>query len=133
MKGPVVPEEDTIEDVSTQSAVTETVPEPTVEQDDTPLSTTVGPDVISSLETKVEKQALESDNLVVENPAIESGVIVGEETEGQIEIEPGPVTQAVVTSSVTDVAPITTEVEETVGVSEQVTCCCFLLVRNIFY
>ena len=88
------------------------------------------------METKVETQALDSVNLV-EKPAIEPGVIVGEETEGQIKIGPSPVTQAVVTSSVLDVAPITkeaiTEVGEIVGVLEQVTCRSFFFVRNFFF
>ena len=87
----------------------------------------VGPDVVSSVEVKVETEALESDNLVVEKPAVEPGMIVGEEMEGQIEIESSPATQAVVgPSSVSDVAPTATEaiteVGETVGVFEQVSC-----------
>ena len=87
----------------------------------------VVPDVVSSLEAKVETEALDSDNLVVEKTAVEPGMIVGEEMEGQIEIESSPATQAVVgPSSVSDVAPTATEaiteVGETVGVFEQVSC-----------
>ena len=87
----------------------------------------VGRDVVSSLEAKVETEALESDTLVVEKTAVEPGMIVGEEMEGQIEIESSPATQAVVgPSSVSDVAPTATEaiteVGETVGVFEQVSC-----------
>ena len=47
-----------VEAVSTRSAVTETVPKPTVKQDDIPLSTTVGPDVVTSLETKIKTKPL---------------------------------------------------------------------------
>jgi hypothetical protein len=55
---------------------------------------TVGPDfVVSSLEAEVEAEPLESENHV-ERTTIEPGVIVGEETEGRVEIEPTPVTQA---------------------------------------
>ena len=114
------------EDVLTQAAATETVvssPEQTVEHDDTTLST-VGPDVVSSLEPENH----------VERTAIEPGVIVGEETEGRVEIEPSPSTQAD-PASATDAAPITTEaiteVGETVGVLEQVTCGPFIFDRNI--
>ena len=108
--------------VATESVVPSS--EPTVNHDDIPVSTTVGPDVVSSLEaTKVETEPLEFENLV-ERTAIEPGEIVGEETEGHVEVEPSPATQAVPTS-VTDVAPITaeaiTEVRETVGVLAQVT------------
>jgi hypothetical protein len=127
-----------IEAVSTGIAATETVvpsPEPTVKHDDAPLST-VGPDVVSSLEAKVETEPLESEDHV-ETTAIEPGVIVDEETEDRVEIEPSPAIQAV-PASVTvdsDVAPITTEaiteVGETAGVLAQVTSSSFLD-RNIY-
>ena len=117
-----------VEAVSTEIAATETVapsPEPTVKHDDVPLST-VGPDVVSSLEAKVETEPLKSEDLV-EEMAIEPGVIVDEETEDRVEIEPSQAIQ-VVPASVTvdsDVAPITTEamteVGETAGVLVQVT------------
>jgi hypothetical protein len=123
------------EEVSTRVAATETVvpsPEPTIKHDDITLST-VGPDVVSSLEAKVETEPLESETHV-ERTAIEPGVIVGEEADGRVEIEPSLVTQ-VDAASVTDVAPITTEaiteVGETVGVLEQVTCASFIFERNI--
>ena len=124
---------------STRIAATETVvvpsSEPTVKHDDIPLSTTVSPDVVSSLEaTKVETEPIESENLVVERTAaIEPGEIVGEEMEGYVEVEPSPATQAV-PASVTDVAPIMTEaiteVRESVGVLAQVTSSFFD--RNIY-
>ena len=128
-----------IEAVSTGIAATETVvpsPEPTVKHD-VPLST-VGPDVVSSLEAKVETEPLKLEDLV-EKTAIEPGVIVDEETEDRVEIEPSPAIQAqVVPASVTvdsDVAPITTEaiieVGETAGVLAQVTSSSFLD-RNIY-
>ena len=66
-------------------------------------------------------------SIIKDEPIPGSNVaVVGEETEGQIEIESTPATQAVVgPSSVTDVAPTTTEaiteVGETVSVLEQVT------------
>ena len=119
-----------IEAVSTQVDVTETVvplPEPTVEHDEVPpLSTTVGPDVGSSLEVKAETEPLESENIVVERTAIEPEVIVDEQTQDRhVEIEASPTTQAVPVSIV-DVAPITMEAMaeegETVGVLEQVIC-----------
>jgi hypothetical protein len=50
-------------------------------------------------------------------------VIVGEEADGRVEIEPTPVTQAD-PNSVTDVT-------ETVAVLEQVTCASLIFVRNI--
>ena len=96
-------------------AATETVvpsPEPTVKHDDIPLST-VGPDAVPSLEAKIEREPLESENLV-ERTAIEPEVIVGEETEDRIEIEASPATQAV-PASVIDAAPITTEAVTEVG------------------
>jgi hypothetical protein len=107
-------------------AATEAVipsPEPTVKHDEMPLPT-VDPDVVSSEEAKIETEPLESENHV-ERTAIEPGVIVGKETEGRIEIESSPATQAVP-------APITTEaiteVGETVGVLEQVTWIFFFFV-----
>jgi hypothetical protein len=112
-------------------AATEAVipsPEPTVKHDDEIPHSTVDPDVVSSQEPKVETEPLESENHVVERTAIEPGVIVGEETEGRIEIGPSPATQADPAS----VAPITTEaiteVGETVGVMEQVTWVIFFFV-----
>jgi hypothetical protein len=84
---------------------------------------TVGPDfVVSSLEAEVEAEPLGSENQV-ERTTIEPGVIVGEETEGRVVIEPTPVTQAD-PASVTDVA-------ETVAVLEQLTCASFIFDRNI--
>ena len=119
-----------IEAETTQVAATESVPEPTVKHDDIP-PTTVDPDVVSDPEAKVEIEPLDSDKVVVDKTAIEPRVIVEEEsTEGHEEIEPSPVTQAV-PSSVTNVAPIPTEaiteVGETFGVLEQVTC------RSLFF
>jgi hypothetical protein len=72
---------------------------------------TVCPDVVSSLEAKVETEPLESENHV-ERTTIEPGAIVGEETEGRVEIEPS--------HGVTDVA-----------VLEQVTCASLIFDRNI--
>ena len=106
----------------------EIVPEPTVKEDDAPLSTTVAPDAVSSLEAKVEPEPLESDHLVVEKTVVEPEVIVGEETESRIEIEPSTVTE-VVTSSAADVAPIT-GVEETVDVLAQVSS---LFLKSFFF
>ena len=81
-------------------------------------------------EPGIEKEPHESDNLVVEKAAIAPEVIVGEEKEDHIKIEPITATQAV-PSSVADVAPTTTEaitdVGETVDVLEQVTYSIFLL------
>ena len=115
-----------IEAVSTQVDATETVvpsPEPTVE--DVPLSTTVGPDVDSSLESKARTEPPDSE-ILVERTAIEPGVIVDEQTENRVETEASPAATQVVPASVTDVAPIATEaiteVGETVGVLEQVIC-----------
>jgi hypothetical protein len=123
------------EAVSTHVAATETVvssPEPAVKHDDMSLST-VGPDVVvSSLEANVETESLESNHF--ERTAIEPGAIAGEEMEGRVEIEPSPATQAD-PASVTDVAPIATEeiteVGETVGVLEEVTCASFIFDGNI--
>ena len=112
-----------IEAVSTQVDATETVvasSEPTVE--DVPLSTTVVPDVGSSLEANAETP-LESENLAVERTPIEPEEIVDEQSEDRAEVEASPTTQAV-PATVADVAPITTEAvteeAETVGVLEQV-------------
>ena len=109
-----------IEAVSTQ---VDAPPEPTVEHDVPPLSTTVGPDVGSSLEVKAETEPLESDNTVVEETPIEPGEIVEEQTEDRAEAEASPTTLAV-PATVADVAPITTETAteeaETVEVLEQV-------------
>ena len=120
-----------IEAVSTQVDATEIVvplPEPTVE--DVPLSTTVGPDVVSSLEVNTETEPIESDNIVVERTAIEPEVIVEEQTKDHAEIEASPATAQVVPASVADVAPITTEAitgeGETVSVLEQVMLFLFL-------
>ena len=123
-----------IEAVSTQ---VDAPPEPTVEHDDVPpLSTTVGPDVGSSLEVKAETEPLESDNTVVEGTPIEPGEIVEGQTEDRAEVEASPTTLAVPTS-VADVAPITTEaiteVGETVGVLDQVTLSSFFFDRNNIY
>jgi hypothetical protein len=119
-----------IEAVAATEAVISS-PEPTVKHDEIPLST-VDPDVVSSQEAKVETEPLESENHVAERTAIEPGVIVDEETEGRIEIEPSPATQADPAS----VAPITTEaiteVGETVGVMEQVTWVIFFLFETFY-
>ena len=78
-------------------------------------------------------------SIIKDEPIPGSNVaVVGEETEGQIEIESTPATQAVVgPSSVTDVAPTTseaiTEVGETVSVLEQVSFrSLFFFDRNFF-
>ena len=75
-------------------------------------------------EPEIEKEPHESDNLVIEKAAIAPEEIVCEEKEDRIKIEPSTATQAV-SSSVTDVAQITTEaiteVGENVDVLEQVT------------
>ena len=123
-----------IEAVSTQVEATETIvlsPEPTVEQDDVPLSTTVEPDVVSSsLEAKAEMEPLEAENHVVEGTATEPEVIVEEQTEDRAEIEASPATAQAVPASVADVAPITMETitgeGETVSVLEQVMLFLFL-------
>ena len=109
-------------------------PEPAIKHDDVMTLSIVGPDVVdSSLETKVETEPLESENHV-ERRAIEPEAIVDEETEGLVENEPSPATHTD-SASATDVAPIgtetITEVGETVGVLEQVTCASFIFDRNI--
>ena len=120
-------------DRSANVPATETVvplPEPTVKHNDI----AVGPDaVVSSLEAKVETEPLESE-IDAGRTAIEPEVIVGEEMESRVESEPSQATQPD-PASATDIAPIgteaITEVGETVGVLEQVTCAFILLQRNI--
>ena len=100
-----------IEAVSTPIPAIETVvpsPEPTIKGDGIPLST-ASPDVVSSLEAKLETDPLEWENSAVESAAIEPEV----EPEGRVEIDLISVTQA----SVIDAVPIT--VEEAAGLNAQ--------------
>jgi hypothetical protein len=123
------------EAVSTPITAIETVvpsPEPAIKNDVVPLSTPV-PDVVSSLEAKVETEPLESENAAVERTTIEPEVMtVGNvvEAEGLVETVPISTTQ-VIPASVTDAAPFTAEeVGEDVDVLTQVISS--FLDRNIY-
>ena len=121
--------------VETTSVATISVPIDVEDQPDPNLSET-SPNAQKDIE---EVQTQVDDAFTIKDePIPESNVaVVGEKTEGQMEIESSPATQAVVgPSSVTDVAPTTTEaiteVGETVSVLEQVTCRSLFFDRNNF-
>ena len=108
--------------VEITSAATTSVPIDVEDQSDPSLSET-SPNAQKDIE-EVQTQVDDAFN-IKDEPIPESNVaVVGEEMEGQMEIESSPATQAVGLSSVTDVAPTTTEaiteVGETVSVLEQV-------------
>ena len=118
---------------TTSAATTRSVP---IDVD--PSLSETSPNAQEDIE-EVQAQVDDASN-IKDEPVPESNVaVVGEETEGQFEIESSPATQAVVgPSSVTDVASTTTEtiteVGETVSVLEQVTCrSLFFLTETIFF
>ena len=122
---------------TTSAATTRSVPIDVEDQPNSSLSETL-PNAQKDIE-EVQTQVDDASN-IKDEPIPESNVaVVGEETEGQFEIESSPATQAVVgPSSVTDVASTTTEtiteVGETVSTLEQVTCrSLFFFDRNFFF